>query len=329
MRHPSDRVLHDLVAEPARVPDTDRDHVTGCSRCLARLDGAGAGPDGARRGRIPGRTPRRALRHPAVAAVLAVGVVAGAGAAAANDWLPIFRTEQVAPVAFDPADLVTLPDLSAFGDLAVDSTGEPREVPDAATAATQTGLDVPSVADLPQGVTGAPTYLVGDETTATFTFSADRAADAAAAAGTTLPAPPAGLDGSQLRMTGGPGVVQVWAQEQGVPSLVVGRGVAPTASTSGVDLATARDYLLSLPGVPADVAAQLRTFTGDGTTLPLPVPADRVTTSTATVGGATATVLEVPEVSMAAVVWVEDGIVTAVGGPLDVDELLAVARDLG
>lgn len=325
MRHPSDRVLHDLTDEPARVTDADRDHVAGCSRCLARLEAPhDALTDTAR----TGRSPRRALRHPAVAAVLAVGVVAGAGAAAANDWLPIFRTEQVAPVTFDPAALVTLPDLSAFGDVTVVGDDELRELPDAATAATETGLDVPAVATLPQGATGAPTYLVGDEVTATFAFSADRAAEAAAAAGTTLPTPPAGLDGSQVQMTGGPGVVQVWSQEQGVPSLVVGRAVAPTASTSGVDLATARDYLLSLPGVPADVAAQLRTFSGDGTTLPLPVPEDRVLTSTATVGDVTATVLEVPEVSMAAVVWVEDGIATVVGGPLDTDELLAVARDL-
>ena len=32
--------------------------------------------------------------------------------------------------------------------------------------------------------------------------------------------------------------------------------------------------------------------------------------------------------TLAAVVWVDDGVVTAVAGSLDVDEVLSVARDL-
>ena len=93
-------------------------------------------------------------------------------------------------------------------------------------------------------------------------------------------------------------------QPTGVPALVVGRAVAPTAFSSGVPFETVRDYLLSLPGLPDDVAAQLRTFTADGSTLPLPVPADRVTTSSAQVNGAPATVLATRDRTLAAVVWV-------------------------
>jgi hypothetical protein len=113
-----------------------------------------------------------------------------------------------------------------------------------------------------------------------------------------------------------------------VPALVVARAVAPTAFSTGVPFATARDYLLSLPGVPDDVAARLRTFSGDGSTLPLPVPADRVTTSAADVGGTPATVLVTRDRTAAAVVWVRDGVVTVVAGSLDADEVLSVARDL-
>ena len=89
-----------------------------------------------------------------------------------------------------------------------------------------------------------------------------------------------------------------------------------------------RDYLLSLPGLPDDVAAQLRTFTADGSTLPLPVPADQVTTSSAQVDGVPATVLATRDRTLAAVVWVDDGVVTAVAGSLDADEVLSVAREL-
>jgi hypothetical protein len=46
------------------------------------------------------------------------------------------------------------------------------------------------------------------------------------------------------------------------------------------------------------------------------------------VGGVPATVLATRDRSFAAVVWVDDGVVTVVAGSLDDDEVLAVARGL-
>ncbi|MCZ2811669.1 hypothetical protein O2W15_09495 [Modestobacter sp. VKM Ac-2979] len=358
MRHPTEGTLRRLLDEPAGVPDPDRAHVAGCPQCLATLAatrrdadlvGAALATEGssdvdagwrrltaalpaaapaARPERVRPSRSRGFLRRPA-AAVLAVGVVlAGAGTAAANDWLQVFRTEEIAPLSLTTDDLVALPDLSAYGD--VELTGDPdvHQVPDAATAAEESGLDVPEVADLPRGVTGEPMISVGGQLSATFTYSAERAAQAAAAAGEVLPPPPPGLDGSSVRLVAGPGVAQVWSSESGLPALVVGRAVAPSAYSSGVPFETVRDHLLSLPGLPDDVAAQLRSFTADGSTLPLPVPAELATSSTAEVDGEEATVLTGNDGAMAAVVWVSDGVVTAVAGSLDADELLSVARDL-
>jgi hypothetical protein len=360
MRHPTEGVLRRLVDEPAGVSDSDREHVVDCPRCLSELvsireDAAlveaalaterGADVDVAaawrhqataapapRPGQVaaptrPGRF-RAALRRPVVAALAATVVLSGAGVAAANDWLQIFRTEQIAPVSVTTADLVALPDLSAYGELSVTGDGDVHEVPDAAAAAAETGLDVPEVAALPRGVSGEPAYQVGGEVSATFTFSADRAARTAAEGGETLPPPPPGLDGSQVRLVAGPGMAGIWSQSAGAPTLVVGRAVAPTAFSSGVPFETVRDYLLSLPGLPEDVAAQLRTFSADGSTLPLPVPAEQVSTSSAQVNGVPATVLTTRDRTMAAVVWVDDGVVTVVAGALDADEVLTVAQDL-
>jgi hypothetical protein len=268
------------------------------------------------------------LRRPIVAALAFAVVLAGAGTAAANDWLQIFRTEQIAPVNLSTADLVALPDLSAYGEVVVTGEVDLHEVPDAAAAAAETGLEVPEVTTLPPGVSGEPVYQVAGEVGVTFTFSADRAAQAAAEAGTTLPPPPPGLDGSRVRLAAGPGVAGIWSSSARVPALVVGRAVAPSAFSSGVPFEAVRDYLLSLPGLPEDVAAQLRTFTGDGSTLPLPVPVDQVTTSSARVNGVSATVLATRDRTMTAVVWVDDGVLTAVAGALDADEVLAIARDL-
>jgi hypothetical protein len=226
------------------------------------------------------------------------------------------------------AELNQLPDLSAYGDLEVSKHGAPEKVADAAAAHDRTGLDVPRVTDLPRGVTGDPVYAVGNQISATFTFSVAKAVQAASATGQAVPQAPPGLDGSKVRLQAGPGVAEVWSHAQGVPTLVVARLVAPTADSSGVSFTTVRDYLLSLPGLPDSLAAQLRAFPAAASTLPLPVPADMVTTSSADVAGSPATVLTSRDGSMAAVVWVKDGVLTGVGGSLSADEVLAVARGL-
>jgi hypothetical protein len=360
MRHPSEGVLRRLLDEPAGVADADREHVATCGVCLsglaavredaalveealamegdAEVDVSAAWrhlaavetASGAERAAAPPRAgrSRAVLRRPVAAAVAVAVVLGGAGAAAAAGWLQIFRTEQIAPVTVTQADLVELPDLSAYGDVEVISEPDVRQVADAAAAEDATGVPVPHVAELPRGVTGEPVFQVGDQVSAVFTFSEEKAARTAAAAGETLPPPPEGLHGSQFRLVAGPGVAALWSSTSGVPALVVGRAVAPTGYSSGVPFETAREYLLSLPGLPEDVAAQLRSFSADGTTLPLPVPADEMTTSAAEVNGMPATVLTSRDGTMAAVVWVEDGVVTAVAGSLSADEVLSVAGGL-
>jgi hypothetical protein len=322
MRHPAHDVLRRLLDEPAGVGEADRRHVATCPSCLRALAGA---REAVGEPVAVARPRSRHLRRPAVAAAAVGLVVAGAGTAAANDWLQVFRTEQVAAVRITPSDLVGLPDLSAYGELAVDREPEVTQVQDAAAAADRTGLPVPDVGDLPSGVAGRPAVSVADEVSAVFTFSASRAAEAA---GEDAPAAPDGLDGAQVRLQAGPGVASVWTSRSGTPALVVGRAVAPTATSTGVPFATLRDHLLSLPGVPDELADQLRAFPADGSTLPLLVPADQVTTTSTTVGGARATVLATHDRSLAAVVWVDDGLLTVVAGVLDADEVLDVARAL-
>jgi hypothetical protein len=353
MRHPTEGTLRRLVDEPAGVPDADRTHVAACPDCLrglaaAREDAAltmtalstsapvdvdrawqrfAAGTAPVTPTAAPARRRRRLLHSPVAAAFGVVVVLGGAGAAAAADWLQIFRTEEVAPVQVSAGDLVGLPDLSAYGELRMVSEPDVQTVADAAAAEQVTGLEVPDVAALPDGVTGEPEYVAGGQAVAEFTFSADRAAQAAAEAGETLPPPPPGLDGATFRLVAGPGVAAVWKSGSGAPGLVVARATAPAAFSSGVDFDTAREYLLSLPGLPDELAAQLRSFAADGT-LPLPVPAEFATASETEVDGHPATVLATRDGTLTGVVWVEDGVITGVAGSLSEDEVLAVARDL-
>ncbi len=358
MRHPTDGTLRRLVDEPAGVADTDREHVAGCPACLSGLaaaqrDAAAAGAAldvrlevdvdaGWRRlsrsasarerprvaGAVRARRWRGVVRSPVFAVVGAVVLLTGAGVAAAADWLQIFRTEQIAPVTAPEEDLVRLPDLSDIGEVEVTEKVDIRAVAGADAAREATGLAVPRVGELPRGVTGEPTYYVGGRTSAVFTFSAEKTARTLAAAGETLPPPPPGLDGSRFRLVAGPGLAVVWPEARGVPAMLVARVVAPTAYSSDIPFATALDYLLSLPGLPENVVSQLRGLSAKGPTLPLFLSSDQLTSSAADVGGAPATVFTSRDGTMAGVVWVEDGTVTAVAGSVSTGEALAVARGL-
>jgi hypothetical protein len=355
MRHPTDGVLRRMLDEPDAVPVPDHDHVRGCQRCTealatmgadAALVGAALATDdvddldldrawhamstSTSTGDVVPLHRRRRLRaavgRPAVAGIAVAAVLVGAGAAAANDWLPIFRTERVAPIGLTVEQLNAIPHLEAFGTVEVDHEPDVHAVDDEAAAEAATGLDLPEVAAFPRGVRGEPTYQVGDRVQATFTFDADRAADAADGP---LPDSLRQLDGTRVRLVAGPGAAEVYRSSAGAPALLVGRAVAPTASSSpGATFDALRDGLLALPGTSPEVAESLRTFNADAGTLPLPVPAERFRTSSTEVDGRPATVLASRDGTLAGVVWVDDGIITVVAGTLDVDEVLAVAQGL-
>ncbi|MDI6103730.1 hypothetical protein QLQ12_34460 [Actinoplanes sp. NEAU-A12] len=347
--HPSEGLLRRLLDEPDGVADVDRDHVGACPECRSRMDAASADAllvaSALRcdadvdvdagwqrlRGALTEPAPKVAtrkkftLRSPVIAVVGVMALLGGASAAAAGDWFQIFRAEKIAPVTVDQADLVRLPDLSAFGTLTVVEKPNLRRVEDAREAREVTGLPSPLVDDLPQGVTGAPQFTVGDRIRGVFRFDAEKARQAT---GQALPAPPAGMENSEFSLTAGPGMAAVWPEARGVPALIVGRVAAPKGFSTGIPFETARDYLLSLPGLPAGVADQLRSFTKEPTTLPLIVKSGTETSFTTDVNGLPATVLATRDGTLAAVVWVDKGYVTGVGGSLSTDEVLEVARAL-
>lgn len=358
MAHVAEGRLRRLADEPAEISESERAHYMSCARCQGRQVAACADGDAAARAlnatavdpvdvdaawaavldqrREPTRSremrvgaPRsRARRRAAAVTAAVVAVGAFASTAAASGWLPIFRPDHVTAVPFDVSSVATLPDLSAFGSISAPGTWEPEAATDAAAAAAQSGVPAPTVASLPRGVSGQPTYSVLPQRTATFTFSADRAAAAAARLGRTLPPMPAGIDGSQLRLQIGPGVVETWTHKSGLPVLVVARLKPPVVSSNGISLATLRSYLLAQPGIPAGLAAQLRALPADGSALPIPVPANLATSKATTVNGDAATVIQLRDQSESGVVWVSDGVLDVVFGPLTSQDALDVARGL-
>ena len=277
------------------------------------------------------------MRTPAVAGLAVAGVLAGAGAAAGTSWFTAFDAEAEAETQTqDPADgpLGDLSALDGYGTLVVSGDPTPRPVPTAEREEEVTGLAVPTITTFPRGVSGDPEHLVVGAVEVTFTFSADEASRTVEALGTRLPPPPAGLDGSQMRVAGGPGTLTVWSSPAGAPALVIAQAPVPSVDVDGAARTEAAvEYLLSLPGLPDDLPGRIGELAGAGGSvpidgLPLPIGAEGLTSTRTEVGGVPARLLVTRDRSLAAVVWVQGGLIRVVGGAVDADELLAVAREL-
>jgi hypothetical protein len=151
-----------------------------------------------------------------------------------------------------------------------------------------------------------------------------------------LPPMPAGLDGSILRVSLGPVVVATYGNNDSavgnefhnLPALVIGQAVAPKVTSTGATAKQIEDYLLSLPGIPADVAAEIRAIGDPSSTLPIPIPIDRVNSQQVQVQGVNGLALGDNTGIFSVVLWQKNGMVYAVGGTLTQDQVLSIANSL-
>src|SRR5438105_8737640 len=107
---------------------------------------------------------------------------------------------------------------------------------------------------------------------------------------------------------------------------MVGQAGQITAGVEGnVTLDELRDFLLGLPGLPADTVSQLRAVGDWRTTLPIPVPVDKVAWQPTTVGGASALMLSDRGGLGGGVLWQRDGHIYGVAGTVGQADLLRAA----
>ena len=365
-RHVPDGKLRRLLDEPLAVPDRDVAHAESCGRCRRRLqaiahDAASAhrllvSPvavsdldlawanlaarrAGPRRARLSRGGPRRRWRLAGTslgtgASVAAAGL-AVAGIAAAATLTTVFAPTSVAPVPVSKADLQPLTALLRlakgpagafaqptgsstlpFGTLSWTSSGRGKEVSSLAVAEAATGLSVSLPASLPSGVGAPSSYFVAPRLTATVDFNSS--------------AGPA-LSGSALVVTIGPGIAVGYSSPTGASTimpLAVAAAARPVATSTGATTGELEAFLLSQPGVPSDLADELRLLANPSATLPVPVPPG---TSSSTVGidGSEAVLLTDPSRVASGAIWVSGGDVHVVAGLLDEKDLLGVARQVG
>jgi hypothetical protein len=364
MRHVPSPVLRRLVDEPLAVPDRARRHLADCCRCQAqsseaaadaalaarvlgapreisdidlewillqdRLEAPGAAPRPP--GRAPRRTPRR-LAHVSVSAGTAVVAgVLGVGAAAAAVLTTVYAPTRVAPVRVSVGDLRAIENVTgigtgqlsasgsrqlSFGEVSWTTAGGPQQVSSIARASAITGLAFPAPGTLPGGVGAISRIVAQPQVTATIRFSQNAGS---------------GVAGSTLEVTAGPAIAVQYGGTTGGSNLITLAVVAarrPVASSTGATASQLETFLLSRPGLPAGLVQEFRLLGKRGGILPVPVPSG-MWEQLQNIGGVPAVLITDPSAFASAVIWEShDGVVHAVGGLLDKEDVLSVARQVG
>jgi hypothetical protein len=328
--------IEDMLSVPEPKVDTDR----ALARLRARVESERIAPVT----RAAGPSRRAAavsswLKGLSAAATVALVATVLTMSGLAETILTIFEPKQIVAVPITSGDLSGASSFDAYGTLTWTEQPKPFDVPDARVAARESGITVLTPGNLPAGV-GAPRYGVMPKTTATFTFSAEKARQAAAAQKRTPPPMPANMDGSKLFITGGPAVVAFYddgttptgatsaSPFSGMPKLIVAQGRPPVVQSDGVTVDQLQSYLLAQPGISPQLAAQIRAIKDPSSTLPVPIPVDMATSKKVTVQGVDGIFVGDSTGLGSAVIWQKDGIVYGVAGTLTEQQVLAVANSL-
>lgn len=264
-----------------------------------------------RRGRL--RAPASVAAGLVAVLVAALVVLTPTGRQAAADFLASFRSERLQVVTFDPDQ--PMAELEGLGEIVEVDADEPRqvEVDGPREAAAVAGFEPARATSLPDDARLEHT-TASTPTTVRLTFRAEQA-----------PELPSALDGAQLVASVPGAVVSQYVVGQDV--LVVAEAGQLEVDARGADLGQIREYLLSRPEVPQDLARQLLAIDDWTTTLPIPVPVDEIAWRDTTVAGQPAFVLEDPMGS--GLLWQRDGRIHAVGGSgIDADALREIADGL-
>ena len=270
------------------------------------------------------------------ASLAAVGVVI-VGVAAAATLTTVFAPTQVARVPVSQGDVQEITQLMGlntttsfdgfkspsgsetlpFGMLSWTSSGSVGQVASLADAEAATGLSVTLPTALPNGVTGIDRYAVVSKLTATITFGTSAGS---------------GLSGSSLVVSLGPAVAVSYAGATtigGIGPLAILTVAQPIVTSTGATTSQIENFLLSRPGVPADLAAEIRLLGNLQTTLPIPTPPGTNSESTV-IDGSPAVVLSDNSNAASGAIWEgRNGVVHAVAGLLDKEDVLSVAQQIG
>ncbi|HEY8740527.1 MAG TPA: hypothetical protein VIN56_08045 [Candidatus Dormibacteraeota bacterium] len=293
---------------------------------------------------------RRGFR-PLAAGLVTVGLMVGLVATGvAEGVVQTFQPKQFVAVPVSSDSLKSLPDLSQFGTYEVSRSPTFRSASSPEDAVSGTTLGRLLVAGpLPSTVTGLPQYERFSQVQASFTFSADKARAYAQSKGKALPAMPDGINGTRVSATAGPGVLTIYGapslggapagsaaapattnkhERLSIPTLAIVQMTTPKVVSSGASVRVLEGYLTSLPGVPADLAAEIGQIGDPTSTLPVPVPTGQGSHQVDIMGQGDGLFVGDSTGLGAGVIWQKDGVLYAVVGTLNEKDVVSIARGL-
>jgi hypothetical protein len=285
----------------------------------------------------------------AAIAVIAAGLALAltpAGTLAQN-FLTIFEPHQFVAVPVTKAEIQYLPDLQSFGSIVEHLQPADRDVASPGQAEAMTGLPVRLPSWVPNSLPRPAHYVAVSRGSATFIFSAAKAAAFAARMHRAMPAMPPGLDGSSLTLRVGPMVIIGYGrmpsaseddarrpsgEDEGasmdLPPLVIAEAAAPDVTSTGASAREIETYLLDMPGVAPQLADEIRAIGDPSTTMPIPVPIDEASSQNVAIDGVVGLGIGDETGLGSIVVWQKKGIVYGVGGAMGQQELMEVARSI-
>ncbi len=278
------------------------------------------------------------------AAVLIVILLLPGTSALASQFLSLFSVQHFQPVQVTNQDATALSQYSApriddLGSVHFQANSfQMRNDLTQAQAAKSVNFSVVLPRQLPDGVANSPSFSVIEGGHGVFTFSSSKLHAYLVKNGHGNAKIPANLDGATFDVTTTAGVLIKYGYHGGNPFLAVELPSPVIRATGSASLEQLRDFMLSLPGLPASLVAQLKQINLNNGTIPLPVPAG-IDAHSVTVNGTSGVLLDsnktttvenikdFPSGSM--VVWQTKGIIYALGGiTTNTTQLLAAANSI-
>ena len=270
-----------------------------------------------------------------LAAALALTFLIGTpeGRVAAAEFLAQFRSQHLTIVTFDPnqARQTGLFRLEQLGTVTNPRPPQPSPVANVQEAASKAGFSVlqPDPALLPPGASKTPTIRFSPSSQTRLTFDKQKARAYFDSLNRTDVSLPDSMNGATLVVSLPPVVVLDYAGSDGKPSLMIGEAREIQVGVEGnASLDEVRSFLLSMPGLPDDLARQLRSIQDWRSTLPIPIPVDKITWQDTTVAGAPGYLLNDNTGLGSAVIWQRNGQILGVAGPMKATDLRKVAESL-
>jgi hypothetical protein len=278
------------------------------------------------------------------AAILIVLLLLPGTSVLASQFLSLFRVQHFQPVQVTQQDVAALSQYSAPR---VDDLGSVHFQTHSfqmhnnltqAQAEKSVSFSVVLPQQLPDGVANSPSFSVVEGGHGVFTFSAAKLHAYLVKNGHGDVKIPANLDGATFDVTTTAGVMIKYGYRGGNPFLAVELPSPVIRATGSASLEQLQSFMLSLPGLPPALVAQLKQIDLANGTVPLPVPAG-IDAHSVTVNGTSGVLLnstkattvegikQFPVGSM--IVWQTKGIIYALGGiTTNTSQLLAAAKSI-